>query len=656
MKNKLIVIIFMLIFLNVFTYMSISLEIEKTINLPDNKDIKKYNEDDWDIIVDDDGNTGYTSIQKAIDDAQIGYHILVKTGTYNSFTIDKNDIKINGEDKANTFINGSGKGAVKEKITNRKPIVYENRSAFFKKEKKVEDIIIIKSDNVEISNFTIKDSKDFGSGIKVTGNNSLIENNEFNNCYYGIYLPFSLENTIYNNSFFDIAFWGIEFDSSSYNTVCNNNFINTYNAVFEDSSSYNQIYCNNISKSRAGIRLIDSDFNQIYDNNLSSCGILIRGSWYSDYHSHNIYDNFIDGVPIRYYKNSSNFIVPHDTSQVILANCEKVEISNIDFVDIDSCIQSCSSNLINITNNKFENSTYPAIFLKYSYSNNISNNSFNNNQEQAIYLDDSHHNVISNNNFYKNGRATFVITPTIIMSITSYNLISNNTIDTNYYKGIYSVRGDYNIFEYNTIKNNYDFGMEFKNCVDSIIRNNIIDTTIISDAVYIETSSSINISNNIIKNSGYSGLYLYGSENCKIYNNEIELNPEGILLKEADNTIISRNKIKENSLNGIMIVKSQKNQIHLNNISNNEVGLSLWRRSNYNKISNNNFFENNLKNAIFYNSRKNTWDSNYWDDWVGLKIKILRFMPKRIPAGIFGIRLRCDFDNSPRLTLYNITE
>jgi len=64
--------------------------------------------DDWDIIVDDDGGEDYTSIQEAIDNAWPGCRIFVKSGNYESIRlpVDIAGLTIHGENKTNTYIIG----------------------------------------------------------------------------------------------------------------------------------------------------------------------------------------------------------------------------------------------------------------------------------------------------------------------------------------------------------------------------------------------------------------------------------------------------------------------------------------------------------------------------------------------------------------------
>ena len=74
------------------------------------------------------------------------------------------------------------------------------------------------------------------------------------------------------------------------------------------------------------------------------------------------------------------------------------------------------------------------------------------------------------------------------------------------------------------------------------------------------------------------------------------------------------------------------NNISANNISNNGIGIRLRDCSN-NIVQYNNFIDNML-NA--FDMLQNQWDMNYWDNWIGLKISILEFLPYYILGTLFA--------------------
>ena len=190
------------------------------------------------IYVDEDGTADYISIQDAIDAADDGSTIYVYGGIYNEIVNINKTINLIGENKDTTIINGSGDGVV----------------------------LYISSIYVNISGFTIKNSGDFSSGIKIyfdynSVTNNIIINNGFgimvddlsidngnnvfagniikDNKYEGIYLINSSNNLIINNTISNNKQGLVFADNSEYNLICYNNFIhNSENHVF---SQYNYI-------------------------------------------------------------------------------------------------------------------------------------------------------------------------------------------------------------------------------------------------------------------------------------------------------------------------------------------------------------------------------------------------------------------------------
>ncbi|KYK32564.1 MAG: hypothetical protein AYK22_07365 [Thermoplasmatales archaeon SG8-52-3] len=136
----------------------------------------------------------------------------------------------------------------------------------------------------------------------------------------------------------------------------------------------------------------------------------------------------------------------------------------------------------------------------------------------------------------------------------------------------------------------------------------------------------VKITDNIIKGN-YRGIYLYNPGYHLINPQEKHIGPnENFLVK---NLII-------NNTIGISLHGSNNNIIKKNWIENNSCGITITMDdyptappSLGNRITKNVFIDNN-KNA--FDECNNRWISNYWDDWIGLKYKIFRFFPYRIPG------------------------
>ncbi len=199
------------------------------------------------LYVDDDNTAGpwdgteehpYQHIQDGINNAYEGYTIYVKNGIYYENVIINKTINLDGEDRNNTVIDGSGN----------------------------EHVVVVSSPNVRISGFTIQNSGEepFDSGIKtltlesnVTIINNLIQNNDI-----GIFLNYGYETT-----------WNIIKD----NIVQNNRDGIYTHWAYNTEISGNIIQFN----SEDGIEMERTENSKIKENTISEnveCGIYLRTS------------------------------------------------------------------------------------------------------------------------------------------------------------------------------------------------------------------------------------------------------------------------------------------------------------------------------------------------------------------------------------------
>jgi parallel beta-helix repeat protein len=116
--------------------------------------------------------------------------------------------------------------------------------------------------------------------------------------------------------------------------------------------------------------------------------------------------------------------------------------------------------------------------------------------------------------------------------------------------------------------------------------------------------------------------------NNTFLNYDKEVYRVGIRLEYTDDCII-----EDNEFNGyedaIWLWGNARNHtISHNTFINNDNGILISPGSAFNMILNNNFINNSIDSASYFPYiSKNVFDSNYWDEWIGLKIPILSFLP-----------------------------
>jgi len=171
--------------------------------------------------------------------------------------------------------------------------------------------------------------------------------------------------------------------------------------------------------------------------------------------------------------------------------------------------------------------------------------------------------------------------------------------------------------------------------------------------IQLQTSSYDIISDNLIENNGGQGIELSLSSNHNsILNNTIIGNvKEAILITGLSSTVntVMGNNISDNQI-GVRFSSAGSNTIKSNNIQGSAMEGILLQSSSENSIEMNNFIDN-ARQATFKLSSRNTWDANYWSNWIGFKLTspIFQNFPKFIVGG-----LRINLDRNPAKVPYVI--
>jgi parallel beta-helix repeat protein len=581
------------------------------------------------------------------------------------------------------FVDSSYQNTVEDNIVNGKPLVYLEDVSNYKVEGAGQVILVncnnITVENLDLSNTSVgvelwktEDSiisnnsvsnNDKGIHLKESGSNSITGNNVSNN-WYGICLYKSRNNNITGNNASTNDYTGIDLDKSSSNIVACNNLSSDCISLWD--SSNNIITCNNISINSGsgiglwnysnnntikgnnvsninnryingkGIHLSQSTNNTIKSNNVISnkgYGIYLDDSSnnnmvgntfvgdglfiYFSYHN-TVEDNIVNGKPLVYLEDASNYKV-EGAGQVILVNCNNITVEKLDLSNTNVGIALWETEGSIISNNNVSNSYNDGIYLQVSNNNTITRNTVSS-WDNGISLDNSSNNIIVGNDICTSGDG-------ISLRKSGDNNIKDNNISNSRY-GI-------SLFE---SSNNYITGNTFVNSglfVHSSYKNTVEDNIVngkplfyLEDASDIEVTDAgqvilVNCNNITMEDQDLSGtcvgIYLWKTENCKISNNNISNNDDGVLLFESCGNIIKDNNVSRNYGDGIILTGSSNNTIKDNNACNNRgghVGIRLKGSSN-NSITDNNLCFNGDGIALHDSGNNiitgNNASSNYGD-------------------------------------------
>ncbi|MCX6668094.1 MAG: right-handed parallel beta-helix repeat-containing protein [Euryarchaeota archaeon] len=351
---------------------SIFFGLEKA-TIKDNHDIKT-----WDIIVPD----NYRSIQEAINHADEGYRIFVRSGTYEKpRNVNREGITIHGEDSKTTIINGRDSTAVYIKADS------VNFSGFTITNNGVNDsLLMIDADDCSIFNNILLtdnfyDGTEYGISVYSSYNN-IFSNNIISNADYGIEIERS-DNNIFTNNTIEKNNVGM-YVSSNGNVFSNNLLKNNGEGIFISSSEESYILNNMIVNSRQSGVYLSRCLNIVLKNNeFFGAGLGIYGDDVSNF-VHEIEGNKVNNKPLYYFRQKNHFTVPSDAGQIILVDCNDVTVEKTVISDTSTALLVAFSENVVIQNNEFS-SNYRGVRLSYSYSCSVKQNNFINNTFDAWF-------------------------------------------------------------------------------------------------------------------------------------------------------------------------------------------------------------------------------------------------------------------------------
>lgn len=309
------------------------------------------------ICVDDDGGSDYQKIQDAIDNASDHDIIFVYTGIYNETIIIDKSIKVQGENKNKTIIDGM----YKDKVVN------------------------ILADNVVFTGFTIKNSGGFkeNTAVFIQSDNNTISNCVIYRTRTGIIINNS-QNQQINNCLFHTNGEGIWSKYSNCLIISNSEFC--HNGIALNFYRSNNIVIENVYAHENSLASLINDSSNIEITHCASCDNNDNGGGVFFYNSCNINIENTNAI-----HSGSGFKIVNSTN----INFERCDVKNITHFGI--WIYEGSDN-ININNCNIIDNLRHGVHITEESSCTISNSNLYNNSIESVLPKNS--DVVAKNNYW----------------------------------------------------------------------------------------------------------------------------------------------------------------------------------------------------------------------------------------------------------------
>ncbi len=400
------------------------------------------------IYVDDDfidapPNHKWDTIQEGINDAANGDTILVYPGNYteNVEITESLTIKSTSGNPEDTIVQAANSD---------------------------DHVFYVRSDYVNISGFTIKETRYNRAGIYLDHvNRCTINNTNSSNNGYGIYMYLSSNNNILTNNLSN-NWYGIYLNSSGKCNISNNIINFNLNGIILERSYNNCIHNNEVLGNvflLTDIHLSYSDENIIENNILGTLNLL--------YSTKNIFkqNNFVDSITPWSYNVAPWLYIGGDKkedfdNEIETSNTYRGKSIYYYFDKDDLKIEKLNAGLIGlafcedctIEDNNIEEGQ--GVYLFSNCNNNVIRNNIISGNSSGIYLEKGNLNIIENNNL-NNTRIKFYSS--------QQNIIKVNTL--NYWSWIYFWDSQQNIIESNSLNQT---GIDLCNSSQNeIISNNL---------------------------------------------------------------------------------------------------------------------------------------------------------------------------------------
>ena len=282
--------------------------------------------------VDDDGPADFHTIQEAINNANDGDTIKVRSGTYYENVVMNKSLMLLGENKTTTMIDGNKTGTV----------------------------VRVASDNVTVSGFTIQNSR-HESGIYLNhSDDCVINGNTLKGNHYGIKVYLSADCTVTENNVSDND-RGITVFASNYCTLSGNNVSDNLVGIESLASDNCAISGNTVKENEGNGIKLDYSVNCTLKNNKMTrnkinIAVEVTPGFSLEHFMHDIdVSNTVNGKPVYYLVNEHDKRIPENAGYVAAINSTNITVENMNLThNYDGVLFAFTSNST-VKNSKVSN-------------------------------------------------------------------------------------------------------------------------------------------------------------------------------------------------------------------------------------------------------------------------------------------------------------
>ena len=341
------------------------------------------------------GEGNYTKIQNAIDNATDGDTVFVYNGIYYENVFVNKLIILIGEHKDHTIIDCEEIGYG---ITVQGDMLYIGDFSIRNCHYGCMGIIAYSSGDLQIENCNVYKNGESGIELHFDCHDIIINNcSLYNNENKGLSIHGCHDIIVNNCNIIDNELQGIGISESQNITITDCDIDNSSkNSIVAYSSQNIAINDNSISNSSIGIYLMISNNNIISRNSFFNNGLFVESSY-----DNNVKNNLVNGMPLIYLEDETDYVIDYEAGQIILVNCDNILAENLNLSNTSIGIELFETYDSAIKNIECSNNYY-GVYILNSSDNIITGNNILN-CDNGVYLNsNSCKNKIYHNNFIDN--------------------------------------------------------------------------------------------------------------------------------------------------------------------------------------------------------------------------------------------------------------